>query len=86
MGYVTYSDCVVRYPILEEWPGANMAVNSHLIYYGEVELNSKLAPKYTVPFSPAPPVIKDLAIDFAYMKSLLYGNDTKRWAERLTLL
>jgi hypothetical protein len=81
MAYATYSDCVTRYPILEKWPGLSTQVNSTLIHFGEIELNSRLAPKFDVPFDPAPEVIRDLAIDFTYMKSLLYGNNTERWIE-----
>ena len=86
MGYVTYSDCVVRYPIFETWPGSATQVNSSLIHYGEVELNARLAPKFDVPFSPAPAAIEDLAIDFAYLKSLNYGNQNERWVEVNSML
>jgi len=81
MGYSTYSDCVGRYRILEDWPGKTTGVNSSLIYFGDVQLNSMLAPKYTVPFSDTPPTVRDLSIDFAYLKSLQYGNDTEKWKE-----
>ena len=86
MGYVTYSDCVARYPIFETWPGLSTQVNSTLIHYGEVELNARLAPKFDVPFSPAPAAIEDLAIDFAYLKSLNYGNQNERWVEVNSML
>jgi len=86
MGYVPYSDCVARYPIFETWPGLSTQVNSTLIHYGEVELNARLAPKFDVPFSPAPAAIEDLAIDFAYLKSLNYGNQNERWVEVNSML
>ncbi len=70
--YITYSDCTIRYPILKKWHDENITmVNSDLIFYGEKELDGRLASHFTVPFSDTPSLIKDLAIDLVYLKSLI---------------
>jgi phage gp36-like protein len=44
------------------------AVASYWLGYAEAEVDARLAVKYTVPFSPAPPLVKDLAIDLTYFR------------------
>jgi hypothetical protein len=68
--YIVYQDLFFRYPEIEEWSYTETHVNSNLIYYGEMQLNSLLATHFSVPFSAAHPTIKDLAIDLSYLKAL----------------
>jgi len=70
MAYVIFDEVIARYPILETWGKSQTEVNSDLIYYSEIELNSRLGSKFTVPFSGPPPTIKDLTIDLCYCKAL----------------
>jgi hypothetical protein len=70
MAYVTYDEMILRYPVVKSNNMGTEAVNSDLIYYGEVEVNGRLGTNYTVPFSPPPPIVKDLAMDVAYHKFL----------------
>lgn len=73
--YVTYSDCVARYPALKQWHDENETmVNSYLIHHAEQEINGRLAPVYTVPFSDNVETVKDLCIDLVYLKGL-YSRD-----------
>ena len=70
MAYVNYDEVVARYPLLESWGKSQTEVNSDLIHYAEVELNSKLGSKFSVPFSDAHPTVKDLTIDLCYYRAL----------------
>lgn len=64
--YVTFQDVQDRYAItLDE--GA-LSVESTYIYYAENELDSLLAPYFTVPFSSDNATAKDLAIDLTYFR------------------
>lgn len=69
--YITFEDLVARYPIIETKYKKSSEVNSHIIYWAEHELNSRLATHFTVPFSAAHPTVKDLAIDLSYYRTLL---------------
>ena len=69
--YITYADLTARYPVIETKYAKTSEVNSHIIYWAEHELNSRLASQFTVPFSAAHPTVKDLAIDLSYYRTLL---------------
>ena len=69
--YITYADLVARYPVIETKYTKDSEVNSHLIYWAEHELNSRLSSHFSVPFSAAHPTVKDLAIDLSYYRPLL---------------
>ncbi len=81
MAYATYEEMILRYPLVKTW-GDNSPtdVNSGLIYFAEIELNSKLATHYTVPFSAAHPTVKDLTIELAYYR-VLAQTDAKKAKE-----
>jgi hypothetical protein len=74
--YITYEDLVARYSVLKTWGRSPTEVNSDLIFYAESELNSLLAPAFTVPFDAPHPTVKDLAIDLSYVKAL-FTKDPK---------
>ena len=75
--YITYAELVLRYDVLKTWADSPAEVNSGLIFYAEVELNSLLASHFSVPFSDAHPTIKDLCMDLAYYKSLVTKDPEK---------
>ena len=79
--YITFEECIERYPVLSKWAQTDSQVSSGLIYYAEIELNSKLASHFSVPFSGSHPTVKDLTIDLSYIKALR-GRDTEK-AENL---
>jgi len=70
MSYTNYEEVIIRYPVLKTWAKTPAEVNSDLIYYGEMELNGRLASHFTVPFSASHPTIKDLTIDLAYYNAI----------------
>lgn len=71
MAYITYQELMTRYPQFKSWHEGNESlVNSFAIYYAEAELNSRLAPAFSVPFATAYPAIKDLTLDLAYYKMM----------------
>ena len=75
--YITYDDVVVRYPIVGSWASNKTEVDSGLIPFVEADLNSRLAPAYTVPFSDTPLIIKDLSMELLYIKMLSTRNSGK---------
>ena len=72
MSYVTHDEVVARYPLLSTWGKSETEVNSDLIYYSEIELNSRLGSHFTVPFpiSDTHPTVKDLTIDLCLLRAL----------------
>jgi len=69
--YIIYEDVIARYPSVATWGKTETEVNSDLIYYAEMELNSRLSAYYSVPFSASHPTVKDLAIELTYYKALV---------------
>lgn len=66
--YAGYEDVIARYPMMKEIAPSPAAVNSDFIYYAEIEINSRFASHFTVPFGGTHPTIKDLTIDLAYYR------------------
>lgn len=75
--YVNYNDVIARYPIIKTWGKSETEVSSDLIYYAEMELNSRFASHFSVPFSGSHPTVKDLAIDLTYYKALITKDPDK---------
>ena len=67
--YISYSDVIQRYPMLKTWSGNSPMLNDE-ITYAEQELNGRMAPNFTVPFSGSHPTVKDLAIDLTYYRAV----------------
>lgn len=65
--YIDWSDVAGRYVDIAKMSGAE-AISSYWLNYAENELDARLAVRYTVPFSPAPPLVRDLAIDLTYYR------------------
>lgn len=79
MSYITYQELLARYPQFRSWHEGNESlVNSYAIYTGEADMNSRFAKSFTVPFSPTPPVIKDIAYDITYAK-MMRGVDPEKY-------
>lgn len=68
--YIGWPDVVDRYPDAARIAGAEL-VNSSWIAGAEDELDARLSPRYTVPFSSTPGMVRDLAIDLTYYKATL---------------
>lgn len=65
--YINWDDVVGRYPDAAKIAGAS-AVGSNWLGYVESELDARIGVKYTVPFTPVPAQIADLAIDMVYYR------------------
>jgi len=65
--YINWDDVAGRYQDIAKVAGAG-AVGSYWLNYAEDEVDSRLSVRYTVPFTPAPGVVKDLCIDLTYYK------------------
>lgn len=68
MSYIKWDDLVSRYPVAGRNNQDANEVTSSFIVGAEAYINARLAKAYTVPFSPAPQLVKDLAIDLTYVK------------------
>ena len=81
--YVNWDDVVGRYPGIASIGGADQ-VGSDYIQYAEVEIEGRLAERYTVPFSDNNLTIRDLVIDLVYVKAgNLSVEDYEQMADRL---
>jgi len=71
--YINWDDVANSYP---DWPKAVSAntVGNLWIPRAEDEVDARLAPKYTVPFTPVPGLVRDLCIDLAYFK-LVFASE-----------
>lgn len=68
--YINWADVNGRYADMDRI-GDAAEVGSTYIQYAESFVDARLAPRFTVPFSPAPQIIKDLAIDITYLRANL---------------
>lgn len=65
MNYFTYDDITLKYRKIPE-DFTSDAVGSYWAPAASSRIDAVLATRYTVPFSPVPFVIRDLAVDMAY--------------------
>lgn len=65
--YIDWSHVTGRYPTVANRADST-GTGSYFLEMAEYEVDGRLAPLYTVPFSPAPLVVKDLCIDLIYYK------------------
>jgi len=77
--YIDWNDLVSRYSSASTKGGGADEISSSHIIYAENELNGRLAPKFTVPFSSNNLTAKDLSIDLTYLRigNLNSDNYTK---------
>lgn len=80
--YINWADVTGRYNDFAKGPDASVAAAS-FIPQAEAEVDGRLAPKYTVPFSPAPYLVQDLCIDLAYYKAAMGTERAKLVGESL---
>lgn len=75
--YCTVDDVAARFRTISDVIGYPQAVDSHFILYAENELDTRLAPFFTVPFSSNNLTAKDISIDLTYAKSIQYEDPKK---------
>lgn len=76
MPLINYADILARYPEVGDLRDATR-VDSHYLQYAVTELNARLAPRFSVPFSDNNLTAKDLAIDLTYAKLYRYKDPDK---------
>lgn len=76
--YCTVDQVVARYRKVADVVSYPNAVDSQYIHFAEAELDRKLGPYFTAPFSSNNITATDLAIDLAYAKTVQY-NDPKKY-------
>lgn len=80
--YINWADVTGRYSDFAKGPDASQA-EAYFVPHAEAEVDGRLAAKYTVPFSPAPYLVKDLCIDLAYVKATARQEGSKLIAESI---
>lgn len=65
--YIDWQDLANRYADAAKYAGAE-AVHSAWLFGVEAEIDARLSVRYTVPFSPAPDLVRDLCIDLLYAR------------------
>lgn len=80
--YIEWTHVSDAYPDWAKAVSAN-TVGNWWIPRAEAEVDARLAPVYTVPFSPVPDLVKDLCIDLAYYKLAFATEKGKALKESL---
>lgn len=65
--YIDWQHLTNRYPDAAKMAGAE-TVHSGWLFGVEAEVDARLSIRYTVPFSPAPDLVKDLCVDLLYAR------------------
>jgi len=76
--YIDWQDLVARYQDVAKIGGA-ADTSTSWITAAEAYVDGRLATKYTVPFTPAPPMVQDLVMDLTYYRI----NMRQKWAGEL---
>lgn len=79
--YIDWASITNRYPDAARIAGAN-DIGSSFIAGAEAEVDARLAVRYTIPFSPAPPLVQSIATDLAYCKMTIRQPETKPLLEQ----
>lgn len=74
--YIDWAYVTGRYGDFAKGPDATKA-GSYFVNMAESEVDARLAPKYSVPFTPAPLLVQDLCIDLAYYKATIRQDSSK---------
>jgi hypothetical protein len=80
--YINWDDVANSYPDWAKAASAN-TVGNLWIPRAEDEVDARLAPKYAVPFTPVPGVVRDLCIDLAYFKLVFASEKGEKLGELL---
>lgn len=75
--YINWADVTAKYVDFAKGPDASLA-GEHHVPQAEAEVDGRLAPKYSVPFTPAPYLIKDLCVDLAYYKATIRQEGSEK--------
>jgi len=75
--YCATADVVARFRRVTDVVSYPEAVESQYILYGENELDRRLGPYFTVPFSSNNVTARDLSIDLSYAKVIIYDDPEK---------
>jgi len=78
MSYIKWDDVISRYPVAGRNSEDATEVTDSFINGAEAYINAKLAKTFTVPFSDAPELIKDLTIDLTYAKMAVGKLDDRK--------
>ena len=76
MAIINWGDVIGRYPALAKARDAT-EVNTNYVLYAIAEVEGRLAPMFTVPFSSNNITAKDLAIDTTYAKWYRFNDPAK---------
>lgn len=74
--YCAWTDVAGRYPDAAK-KGNDSNTGSYWLSHAEDLVDGYLSPKYTVPFSPVPGIVSDLAIDMTYYKMMILTEGAK---------
>lgn len=74
--YIDWSEVTGRYKDAASI-GDSTGMGSYWLIHAEGEVDARVAARYSVPFSPAPIMIKDLCIDLTYWK-MTVGKANKK--------
>lgn len=72
--YISWDDVTGRYQDAAKKAQANN-MGSYWLERAEYEVDGFLAARYTVPFTPAHPVVQDLCMDLTYYKMILNSGE-----------
>lgn len=75
--YCTADQVAQRYRRVTDVQSYPVTVESSYIYYAESDLDRRLAPYFTVPFSSNNVTAADLSIDLAYAKVIIFDDPDK---------
>lgn len=75
--YCTVDQVVQRFPRATDVQSYGLTVESSYIYYAEADLDRRLAPYFTTPFSSNNVTATDLSIDMSYAKLIIYDDPDK---------
>lgn len=77
--YIEWDDVVARYRRASDVAGADEMVDTY-VDYAENEVDALLAPYFTAPFSNNNVTVRDLSIDLAFSKILMFKDTEKATA------
>ena len=83
--YIDWAAVAGRYPDAAKIAGAE-SVGSYWLPGVEAEVDARLSRRYTVPFSPPPPMVQDLCIDLTYCRMTVRQEETAPIYERAIAL
>lgn len=75
--YCNYDQVKQRFRRVEDVKYPSAAVESSYIYYAEADLDRRLGPYFSIPFSSNNLTAADLSIDMSYAKIIIYDDPKK---------